>query len=140
MKPTCLVCRDVNHGKGGGLVAEVGHCVHGQHAEGVVGVSHQVDDGHPALRQAVLARDEANRRRARALHQPSASGAQAGDGLPAHAAPRLGVAVLAGSAFPRAFLTQDAVQQVAAAAGVQGAVPLQVHRGAVDRRDGVHWS
>lgn len=132
LNPTCLVCRDVNRAIGRWLVAQVGHRIHGQDAEGVVGVSHQVNYCHPGFRQAILTRNEPNGRGAGTLHHPSSPSADARAGLPSDGASWLRVTVLAGPSFPRAFLTRHAVQQVAAAPGIKRAIPLQIHRRPVD--------
>lgn len=140
LNPTCLVCRDVNRAIGWWLVAQVGHCIHGQDAEGVVGVSHQINYCHPGLRQAILTGNESNCCSARTLHHPSSPSANACAGLPSNSASWLRVTVLTGSSFPRAFLTQHAVQQVAATSSIKRAIPLQIHRRSVDWRDDVNRS
>lgn len=140
LNPTCLVCRDVNRAIGWWLVAQVGHCIHGQDAEGVVGVSHQINYCHPGLRQAILTGNESNGCSARTLHHPPSPSANACAGLPSNSASWLRVTVLTGSSFPRAFLTQHAVQQVAATPSIKRAIPLQIHRRPVDWRDDVNRS
>ena len=122
--PTCLVRCDVDHGIKWWLVAEVRHCIHGHDAEGVVGVSHQVEHRHPGLCQSGLAGNESNCCVAQTLHQSSSPATNTRPRLPSASASRGGCAVLAGPSFSWALQTQNAVLQVAATSGIQRAIPL----------------
>ena len=108
--PTCLVCRDIDHGGPAGLRAQVGHAVDRLDPEGVVHVGQQV--GH----------QEAG------LHQAGLLGHEAG------AAP----ARLAVAQGPGAAAAHGVVGDVAAAAPVQGRGPLQGHRRPIHAGDQIH--
>lgn len=122
--PTCLVRCDVDHGIRCRLIAQVRHCIHGQDAERVVGMSHQVEHGHPGLCQPVLTGNESNSCSSRSLHYPSSPGPDTRPCLPSTSASRQWITVLAGPSFPWAFLTQHTVPQVTATPSIQRAIPL----------------